>query len=111
LSKKARIVVLGEPFQPTDCSLPKRVVRLPIPMVLRHSAQKGLQITFSIIDTQHNNALPCAECRYAECRILYYIMLNVTMVSVIMLSVIMLNVVMRVVMLNVVMLSITAPYQ
>jgi hypothetical protein len=26
----------------------------------------------SIGDTQHNNALPCAECHYAECRIFYY---------------------------------------
>jgi len=31
----------------------------------------------SVSDTQHNNALPCTECRYAECRVLFTIMLNV----------------------------------
>jgi len=49
------------------------------------------------IDTQHNNPLPCAECRYAECRILFTIMLSVSMLNVVMLGVIMLNIVMPVV--------------
>ncbi len=30
-------------------------------------SMKGLYVTHSISDTQHNNALPFAECRYAEC--------------------------------------------
>ncbi len=51
-------------------------------------------------DTQHKNALPCAECRYAECRILFTIMLSVIMLNVVML---------RVLMLNVFMLSVVAP--
>jgi hypothetical protein len=45
-------------------------------------------MTLSIINTQHNNAVLCAECRYAECRILFTIMLNVIILSVIMLSVV-----------------------
>jgi hypothetical protein len=40
-------------------------------------------MTLSISDTQHNNALPWAECRYAECRILFTIMLSVIMLSVV----------------------------
>jgi hypothetical protein len=40
-------------------------------------------MTPSIIDTQHNNALPCAECLYAECCILFTIVLNVVMLSVV----------------------------
>jgi hypothetical protein len=38
-------------------------------------------MTHSINDTQHNNALSCAECRYAECRILFTIMLSVSMLN------------------------------
>jgi hypothetical protein len=34
-------------------------------------------------DTQHNNAMPCAYCRYAECRVLFTIMLSVVMLSVV----------------------------
>jgi hypothetical protein len=45
-------------------------------------------MTLSIINTQHNNVVPCAECWYAECRILFTIMLSVIMLSVIMLSVV-----------------------
>jgi hypothetical protein len=51
-------------------------------------------VTLGISDTQHNNALPCAERPYAECRILFTIMLSVIMLYVVMLSVNMLNVVM-----------------
>jgi hypothetical protein len=40
-------------------------------------------VTYSIKDTEHNNAL-----YYAECRILYYIMLNVVMLNVVMCSVV-----------------------
>ncbi len=35
------------------------------------------KVTLSISDTQHNNALPCAECRYTECHILFAILLSV----------------------------------
>jgi hypothetical protein len=67
-------------------------------------------VTLGISDTQHNNALPCAERPYAECRILFTIMLSVIMLYVVMLSVIMLNIVMlRIIMLNIVMLSVVAP--
>jgi hypothetical protein len=91
---------------------------------------KGLHVTLSNNDTQHDNAL--SSC----CHILYYIMLNVTlpnvimlnvtlpnvimlnvimlnviMLNVIMLNVIMLNVIMlNVIMLNVIMLNVVAPY-
>ncbi len=48
-------------------------------------------MTLSISDTErdnrHNNALSCAEYRYAESRILFTIMLSVVMPNVIMLSV------------------------
>jgi hypothetical protein len=40
-------------------------------------------MTLSITDTRHNNALLCAECRYAECHILFTIMLSVVMLSVV----------------------------
>jgi hypothetical protein len=50
-------------------------------------------MTLSMSDTQHNNALPCAECVYGACRILFTIMLNVVILSVVILSVVMLNVV------------------
>jgi hypothetical protein len=40
-------------------------------------------MTQSTSDTQHNNALPYAECRYAECRILFAIMLSVILLSVV----------------------------
>ncbi len=46
-------------------------------------------------DTQRNNALLFAECRYAECRILLSITLTVIMLSAIKLSVVMLSVVMQ----------------
>ncbi len=42
----------------------------------------------SISDTQHNNSMPCAECRYAECHVLFTIMLSVIMLNVIVLSVV-----------------------
>ncbi len=48
-------------------------------------------MTFIIGDSQHNNALPYAEC-YVECRVLI-IMLTVIMLSVVMLCVVMLSVV------------------
>ncbi len=50
---------------------------------------KGLYVTLSISDTQHNNAVQL----YTEYRVLLIIMVNVTMTSVIMLNVIMLSVV------------------
>ncbi len=37
-------------------------------------------------DTQHSNALPCAEYRYAECRVLFAIMLMAIMLNVVMLN-------------------------
>jgi hypothetical protein len=49
-------------------------------------------MTLSISDTQHNNAFPWAECRYAECLILFTIMLSIIMLSVVMLNVGMLSV-------------------
>ncbi len=48
----------------------------------------GLYVTLSIIDTQHNNVLPYAECRYAECHILFIVMLSINMLNVVMLSVV-----------------------
>jgi hypothetical protein len=72
-------------------------------------------MTLSIINTQHNNDLTCAEFRYAECHILFTIMLSVIILDFIMLSVIMLNVIMlsvimlNVIILSVVMLSVVAP--
>jgi hypothetical protein len=45
-------------------------------------------MTPSTTDTQHNNALPNAECQYAGCRVLFTIMLNVVMLNVVMLSVV-----------------------
>ncbi len=45
-------------------------------------------MTLSISDTQHNNTMPCTECRYAEYRILFSIMLSVIMLNVVMLSVV-----------------------
>ncbi len=44
-------------------------------------------MTLSERDTQHNNALPCAETRYAECQILFNIMLSDIALNVVMLSV------------------------
>jgi hypothetical protein len=46
----------------------------------------------SVSDPQHNNALPCAECRYAESGILFAIMVNI-MLNVSVLGVVMLRVV------------------
>ena len=40
----------------------------------------------SITDTEHNNALHCAEFLLAECRVLFIVMLSVVMLNVIMLS-------------------------
>ncbi len=51
-------------------------------------------MTLSLSDTQHNNALLCAECRYPKCHVLFAVMLSVIMLNVVMLSVIMLKVVM-----------------
>jgi hypothetical protein len=45
-------------------------------------------MTLSIIDTQHNNALSCAECRYVDCRILFTFMLSVIMLNVVRLIVV-----------------------
>ncbi len=45
-------------------------------------------MTLSTSDTQHNNAVPNAECHYAECRILFSIILSAIMLSVVMLSVV-----------------------
>jgi hypothetical protein len=39
-------------------------------------------MTLSMSDAQHNNALPCAECRYAECRVLFTIRLSDTMLNI-----------------------------
>ncbi len=39
-------------------------------------------------DTQHDNAMTCAQCRYAECCVLFTIMLSVIMLNVVMLSVV-----------------------
>ncbi len=50
-------------------------------------------MTLSISETQHNNALPCAECRYPECVVLFTIMLSNIMLNVSVLSVVMLSVV------------------
>jgi len=62
------------------------VVMLSVVAPIQHNdiQHKGLicdtqHVTHSIINTQHNNALPCAECLYAKCRILFTIMLNVVM--------------------------------
>jgi hypothetical protein len=49
---------------------------------------KGLYMTLSINDTQHDNSLPYADCSYAECHVLFTIMLSVTMLHVVMLSVV-----------------------
>jgi hypothetical protein len=49
---------------------------------------KGLYVTLSINDTQHNNVLPYAECRYAECHILFIVMLSINMLNAVMLSVV-----------------------
>ncbi len=38
-------------------------------------AQLTISVTFSITDTQHNNAVHYAECCYTECRVLLIIML------------------------------------
>jgi hypothetical protein len=40
-------------------------------------------MTMIISDTQHNNDLLCAECRYAECHVLFTIMLSVIMLSIV----------------------------
>jgi hypothetical protein len=45
-------------------------------------------MTLSINDTQPNNALPCAERRYAECHVLFTIVLSDFMLNVVMLSVV-----------------------
>jgi hypothetical protein len=47
--------------------------------------------TLSIIDTENNNAMPCAECPYAEYCILFTIMPNGVMLCVVMMSVIIPN--------------------
>ncbi len=57
-------------------------------------------MTHSITNTQHNNALHCAERCYSECDILFIVMLSVITLNVIILSV---------VMLNAIMLSVIAP--
>ncbi len=49
-------------------------------------------MTLTIIDTPHNNDLPCAECQYAECCILFTIMLSVIFINVVKLWVIMMRV-------------------
>jgi hypothetical protein len=49
-------------------------------------------MTLSISDTQHNNALLHAECRYADCHVLFIVMYCVIMLNVSMLSVAMLSV-------------------
>jgi hypothetical protein len=51
-------------------------------------------MTLSITETQHDNALHYAECRYAEGCVLSIIMPSVTMLNDIRLSFVMLNVVM-----------------
>ncbi len=45
-------------------------------------------MTLSMSDTQHDNAMPCAQCRYAECCVSFTIMLSVIMLNVVMLSVV-----------------------
>jgi hypothetical protein len=45
-------------------------------------------MSLSISHAQHNNAMPCAECRYAECRVSFSNMLSVIMLNVVMLSVV-----------------------
>jgi hypothetical protein len=68
---------------------------------------KVLNVTNSITNTQRNNALHNAECRYAEYCVLFIGMLSFIMLKVIMLSVIMLNIIMlNVFMLNVIMLNV-----
>ncbi len=53
---------------------------------------KGLYgMTLRIIDTQHNNALHCAECRYADCLVLFMLCFSVIKPSVVMLNVIILS--------------------
>ncbi len=42
---------------------------------------RDLFVTFSINDTEHNNALHYAECCYGECRILFIVMLSVVQSS------------------------------
>ncbi len=51
---------------------------------------KGLEMTLrvSVSDTQHNNALPCTDCRYAECRVLFTIMLSDVILNVVMVIVV-----------------------
>ncbi len=45
-------------------------------------------MSLSIRHAQHNNAMPCAECRYAECSVSFTIMLSAIMLNVVMLSVV-----------------------
>ncbi len=54
---------------------------------------RGLNVTLSIIDTQHDDALYYADCSYAECRIIFIVMLSEIMLNVVMLNVVMLSVV------------------
>jgi hypothetical protein len=49
---------------------------------------KGLNVTLSIADTLHNNALDFAECCFPECCSLITFMRNVFMLNVLMLIVI-----------------------
>ncbi len=46
---------------------------------------------FAWNDTQHNNALHCAECRYADCLVLFMLCFSVIKPSVVMLNVIILS--------------------
>jgi hypothetical protein len=53
---------------------------------------KGLNVTLSINDAEHNNGMHYAECRYADCRILSIVMLIVVMLSISMLNIPLLSV-------------------
>ncbi len=74
-------------------------------------------MTLSKCDTQHNNALPCTECRYGECNRLFTIILSVIIMNVAMLcsyaecrflfTITLSFIMLKVAMLSVVMLSIT----
>ncbi len=65
-------------------------------------------MTLSISDTQHNNALPCAEC-HGECRVIFTITLSVFMLNVAMLCRyaecrLLVTIILSVIMLNIAML-------
>jgi hypothetical protein len=51
-------------------------------------SKKGLYVTLSKTDTQHNKALHYAECCYTEYHILFIVMLSVIMLSVILLNIV-----------------------